>query len=171
MVTQDTFLFNTTIRENLLFARSDATQEQIEQACRTANIHEFIAALPEGYDTLVGERGIKLSGGEKQRISIARCLLKDPRIVIFDEATSSLDSGSEAAIQDAIEPLMSGRTGLIIAHRLSTIMSADQIYVVSEGRIVQHGTHGELLEAGGLYKELYDIQFRRMEREHADGKQ
>ena len=163
MVTQDTFLFNTTIRENLLFARSDAPQEQLEQACRTANIHDFIVSLPDGYDTVVGERGVKLSGGEKQRVSIARCLLKDPRIVIFDEATSSLDSGSEAAIQSAIEPLMKGRTGLIIAHRLSTIMSADWIFVVSGGRIVEQGTHEQLLEADGIYRELYNIQFKRTE--------
>jgi len=161
MVTQDTFLFNATIRENLLFARSDATQEEIEQACRTANIHQFILSLPDGYDTVVGERGVKLSGGEKQRISIARCLLKDPRIVIFDEATSSLDSGSEAAIQDAIEPLMRNRTGLIIAHRLSTIMSSDLIFVVDNGRIAEQGTHQQLLAAGGIYRELYDIQFRK----------
>ena len=163
MVTQDTFLFNTTIRENLLFANTDATQEQLEQACKTANIHDFIVSLPDGYDTIVGERGVKLSGGEKQRISIARCLLKDPRIVIFDEATSSLDSGSEAAIQSAIEPLMQGRTGLIIAHRLSTIMSADWIFVVDGGNIVEQGTHEQLLMAGGIYRELYDIQFKRTE--------
>ena len=164
MVTQDTFLFNATIRENLLFARGDATQEEIEQACRTANIHDFILSLANGYDTVVGERGVKLSGGEKQRISIARCLLKDPRIVIFDEATSSLDSGSEAAIQDAIEPLMRNRTGLIIAHRLSTIMSSDLIYVVDSGKIAEQGTHEQLLEAGGIYRELYNIQFRRPEK-------
>ena len=160
MVTQDTFLFNTTIKENLLFANSDATDEQIEQACRTANIHDFIAGLPDGYDTIVGERGVKLSGGEKQRISIARCLLKDPRIVIFDEATSSLDSSSEAAIQAAIEPLMQGRTGLIIAHRLSTIMFADWIFVVEKGKIAEQGTHDELLKEGGIYRKLYDIQFK-----------
>ena len=163
MVTQDTFLFNATIRENLLFARGDATQEEIEQACRTANIHDFIISLANGYDTIVGERGVKLSGGEKQRISIARCLLKNPRIVIFDEATSSLDSGSEAAIQDAIEPLMRNRTGLIIAHRLSTIMSSDWIYVVDSGKIAEQGTHEQLLAAGGIYRELYNIQFRKSE--------
>ncbi len=160
IVMQDTYMFNTTIRENLLFARSDATEEELISACRTSNIHDFIESLPNGYDTLVGERGIKLSGGEKQRLSIARALLKDPRIVILDEATSSLDSVSESLIQEAIKPLLKDRTSLVIAHRLSTIMSADRIYVVEAGRIVEQGTHSELLKQGGVYKELCDKQFK-----------
>ena len=163
MVTQDTFLFNATIKDNLLFAKADATMEEIEQACKTANIHDFIMTLPDGYDTYVGDRGVKLSGGEKQRVSIARGLLKNPRIVIFDEATSSLDSNSESLIQDAIEPLLKNRTSMIIAHRLSTIMAADEIYVVDGGRIVEHGTHFELLKNEGIYKDLYEKQFRRLE--------
>jgi ATP-binding cassette subfamily B protein len=165
MVTQDTFLFNTTIRENLLFARQDATEQEITDACKTANIHDFIASLPNGYDTVVGDRGIKLSGGEKQRISIARTLLKNPRIVIFDEATSALDSNSEMLIQEAIEPLLKSRTSLVIAHRLSTIISADVIYVVKDGAVVERGTHEELLQAGGVYKDLYDKQFKSMEKD------
>ena len=160
IVMQDTYMFNTTIRENLLFARSDATDEELISACRTSNIHDFIESLPNGYDTIVGERGIKLSGGEKQRLSIARALLKDPRIVILDEATSSLDSVSESLIQEAIKPLLKDRTSLVIAHRLSTIMSADRIYVVEAGRIVEQGTHNELLKQGGVYKELCDKQFK-----------
>lgn len=160
MVTQDTFLFNISIRDNLLFARPDASEEEIFKACRTANIHDFIASLPDGYNTVVGDRGIKLSGGEKQRISIARTLLKNPKIVIFDEATSALDSNSEALIQQATEPLLKSRTSLVIAHRLSTIMSADVIFVVKDGRIVEHGTHEELLKSGGVYRILYDKQFR-----------
>ena len=163
MVTQDTFLFNASIRENLLFARPDATMQEVEQACRTANIHDFIASLPNGYDTVVGERGVKLSGGEKQRVSIARTLLKDPRIVIFDEATSSLDSNSETLIQQAVKPLLSSRTSLVIAHRLSTIVSADIIFVVQDGQIVERGKHAELLQHGGVYRDLYDKQFKVME--------
>lgn len=159
MVTQDTFLFNTTILENLLFARSDAHEDEIFAACKAANIHDFIVSLPEGYNTVVGDRGIKLSGGEKQRVSIARTLLKNPGIVIFDEATSSLDSNSEALIQQAIEPLLKSRTSLVIAHRLSTVISADIIFVVKDGHIKESGTHCELLNTGGIYKELYDIQF------------
>lgn len=166
MVTQDTYLFNTTIRENLLFARPEATQDEIVSACTTANIHDFIASLPEGYDTIVGDRGIKLSGGEKQRLSIARTLLKNPRIVIFDEATSSLDSNSEMLIQQAVKPLFKSRTSLVIAHRLSTIMSADIIYVVKGGEIAEQGTHAELLQAGGVYKELYDKQFKPVENQN-----
>lgn len=160
IVTQDTYLFNASIRENLLFAKDGAGQEELDAACRAANIYDFIAALPEGYDTVVGERGIKLSGGEKQRLSIARALLKNPRIVILDEATSSLDSVSESLIQAAIEPLLKNRTSLVIAHRLSTIMAADRIYVVEAGRIVEEGTHEQLLALGGAYKKLCDKQFR-----------
>lgn len=160
MVTQDTFLFNASIRENLLFARSGVTEAEIEEACKMANIHDFIVSLPKGYDTVVGDRGIKLSGGEKQRISIARTLLKNPAIVIFDEATSALDSNSEALVQKAVEPLLKSRTSLVIAHRLSTIISADVIFVVKDGRIAEHGRHAELLKAGGVYRELYDTQFK-----------
>lgn len=160
MVTQDTYLFNDTIKTNLLFAKADATDEEIETACKTAHIHDMIAALPQGYDTLVGERGIKLSGGEKQRLSIARTLLKDPRIVILDEATSALDSVSEALIQQAIQPLLHNRTSLVIAHRLSTIMAADCIFVVEDGRIVERGTHDALYDRGGLYRELCEKQFK-----------
>ncbi|NLA86766.1 MAG: ABC transporter ATP-binding protein [Clostridiales bacterium] len=162
MVTQDTYLFNASIRSNLLFARSDAMEEDLIEACKTAHIHDFIAALPNGYDTIVGDRGIKLSGGERQRLSIARTLLKNPKIVIFDEATSSLDSNSEALIQQAIEPLLKSRTSLVIAHRLSTIMSADVIFVVNDGRIAQRGSHAELLRDGGIYKDLYDRQFTKL---------
>lgn len=160
IVTQDTYLFNASIRENLLFAKDGAGQEELDAACRAANIYDFIIGLPEGYDTVVGERGIKLSGGEKQRLSIARALLKNPRIVILDEATSSLDSVSESLIQAAIEPLLKNRTSLVIAHRLSTIMAADRIYVVEAGRIVEQGTHEQLLALGGAYKKLCDKQFR-----------
>lgn len=149
------------MRENLLFAKEDATEEQIISACRDANIHDFIMTLPEGYDTLVGNRGFKLSGGEKQRISIARAILKDPCLLILDEATSSLDSISEYAIQQALEPLLAGRTSLVIAHRLSTIMAADEIIVIKDGLIAERGKHSELLQKDGVYKVLYDTQFRR----------
>jgi len=161
MVTQDTYVFNATIKENLLYAKPSATDKEIERACKVANIHDFIMGLPNGYDTVVGERGTKLSGGEKQRLSIARALLKDPRIIILDEATSSLDSLSEMLIQEAIKPLLEGRTSIVIAHRLSTIIAADQILVMDKGRIVERGTHHELLQAGGLYRELYEKQFKR----------
>ena len=160
MVTQETYLFHDTVRANLLYARPEATQEELEAACRAANIHEFIAELPEGYDTVVGERGYRLSGGEKQRLAIARVILKDPSLLILDEATSSLDSQNEALIQAALEPLLSGRTSLVIAHRLSTILAADQILVLEEGRLVEQGTHAELLDKGGLYAGLYETQFR-----------
>jgi ATP-binding cassette subfamily B protein len=160
MVTQETFLFHATIRENLLYARPDATPEELEAAARAAYIHEFILGMPDGYDTLVGERGFKLSGGEKQRLSIARAILKDPRILILDEATSSLDSHSEAAIQAALVPLMRGRTTLVIAHRLSTVLAADVILVLEKGRLVESGSHRDLLAAGGLYARLYETQFK-----------
>ena len=161
MVTQETFLFHASIRENLLYARPDATGEQLESAAKAAYIHDFIFRLPDKYDTIVGERGFKLSGGEKQRMSIARAILKDPRILILDEATSSLDSESEAAIQSALVPLMKGRTTLVIAHRLSTILAADVILVLEGGRLVEHGVHSALLAQGGLYARLFDTQFRR----------
>jgi len=160
MVTQETYLFHDTIRANLLYAKPEATQEELEAACRAAHVHDLIACLPEDYDTLVGERGYRFSGGEKQRLAIARVILMDPRILILDEATSHLDSTSEALIQQALEPLFAGRTSVVIAHRLSTILAADQILVLDEGRLVERGTHAELLEQDGLYAELYATQFR-----------
>ena len=159
VVTQETYLFHTTIRRNLLYGKPDASQEELEAAARSANIHDRIAELPEGYDTIVGERGYKLSGGEKQRLAIARVILKDPRILILDEATSSLDTTSERLVQAALEPLMQGRTTIAIAHRLSTILAADVIFVVDAGRITERGTHDELLARGGTYARLYEQQF------------
>ena len=169
VVTQETYLFNGTIKENLLYAKDDATDEEIIAACKTASIHDFIVNQPDGYNTMVGNRGLKLSGGEKQRLSIARVILKDPKILILDEATSALDSISESAIQDALEALMKGRTSIVIAHRLSTILKADSIMVVKDGVIKEQGTHEKLLELNGVYKELYETQFRTildMEQEH-----
>lgn len=160
MVTQETYLFNASIRENLLYAKSDATEEELIEACKKANIHSFIANLPEGYDTPVGNRGIKLSGGEKQRLSIARVFLKDPQILILDEATSSLDSLSEGLIQEALRTLLKGKTSLVIAHRLSTIMSADNIIVLENGQEVERGTHQQLLQNDGMYKLMYETQFK-----------
>jgi ATP-binding cassette, subfamily B, bacterial len=159
VVTQETYLFNASIRENLLYARSDATEEEMIAAARAAAIHDRIMELEDGYDTKVGERGYKLSGGEKQRIAIARVILKNPRILILDEATSALDTHSERLIQTALEPLMKDRTTLAIAHRLSTILAADVILVVDKGEIVERGTHDELMEFGGLYARLYNQQF------------
>jgi ATP-binding cassette subfamily B protein len=160
VVTQETYLFHTTVRRNLQQGKLDATQEELEAACKAAFIHDKIMELPEGYDTVVGERGYKLSGGEKQRLAIARVILKDPRILILDEATSSLDTTSERLVQEALRPLMQGRTTIAIAHRLSTILSADVIFVLERGRIVERGTHAELVRQGGLYAELYEQQFR-----------
>ncbi|HRA67312.1 MAG TPA: ABC transporter ATP-binding protein, partial [Caldilinea sp.] len=160
IVSQETYLFHDTIRANLLYAKADATQAELEAACRAGNIHEMIAALPEGYDTQVGERGYRLSGGEKQRLAIARVILKDPRILVLDEATSHLDSQSEALIQAALQPLLRGRTSVVIAHRLSTILAADKILVVEKGQIIEQGAHRELLAQGGLYATLYETQFR-----------
>ncbi len=161
MVTQETYLFHDTIRTNLTYAKTDATQAEIEAAARAANIHNFIMDLPDGYDTIVGERGYRLSGGEKQRIALARVILKDPRILVLDEATSHLDSESEALIQEALKRVMAGRTSIVIAHRLSTILAADMILVMDRGQIVERGTHEELLALGGLYSQLYETQFNR----------
>ncbi|MEP7136358.1 MAG: ABC transporter ATP-binding protein [Chloroflexota bacterium] len=160
MVTQETYLFHDTIRTNLTYAKMDATQAEIESAARAANIHNFIMDLPDGYDTIVGERGYRLSGGEKQRIALARVILKNPRILVLDEATSSLDSESEALIQDALKRVMAGRTSIVIAHRLSTILAADLILVMDRGQIVERGTHEQLIAMGGLYSQLYETQFR-----------
>jgi ATP-binding cassette subfamily B protein len=160
MVTQETYLFHDTIRTNLTYARPDATQEEIETAARAANIHQFIVELPDGYDTIVGERGYRLSGGEKQRIALARVILKNPRILVLDEATSHLDSESEALIQDALKRVMAGRTSIVIAHRLSTILAADLILVMDRGKIVERGTHEELLASGGVSSQLDETQFR-----------
>ena len=160
MVTQETYLFHDSIRSNLLYAKLDASDAEMEAACRAANIHDFIADLDKGYDTLVGERGYRLSGGEKQRIAIARVILKDPRILVLDEATSHLDSKSEALIQQALKTVQQGRTSLVIAHRLSTILAADLILVLDRGRVIERGTHESLLARGGLYQELYETQFR-----------
>ena len=161
IVMQEPYLFNDTIEANLRYGREDATYEEIIEACKSAYIHDFIMSLPEKYNTIVGNRGIKLSGGEKQRISIARVILKNPKILILDEATSSLDSVSEMYIQKALVPLLKGRTSIVIAHRLSTILSADNILVFEDGKIVQSGNHENLLVEGGLYKKLYDTQFRK----------
>ena len=159
IVSQETYLFNGTIRENLLYAKPDATEDELINACKQANIYEFIEKQETGLDTVVGNRGLKLSGGEKQRISIARILLKDPALMIFDEATSALDSISEQKIQDAIEPLIESRTSILIAHRLSTILAADEILVVKDGEIVERGTHSDLIDDGGVYAQLYETQF------------
>ena len=159
IVPQETMLFSATVRENIRYGRLDATEEEILQAAKDANAHEFIMALPEGYETKIGERGLNLSGGQRQRIAIARAILKDPRILILDEATSALDTESEKVVQAALDRLMIGRTSFVIAHRLSTVFNADQIYVIEGGRIHEHGTHEALLAAGGLYSNLYHIQF------------
>ncbi|MBA2451446.1 MAG: ABC transporter ATP-binding protein [Chloroflexi bacterium] len=160
MVTQENHLFHDTVRANLLYARPNATDAEIVAACRSANIHELLASLPDGYETIVGERGYRLSGGEKQRIAIARVLLKDPCVLVLDEATAHLDSESEALIQTALERIMRSRTSLVIAHRLSTILAADLILVLDHGRLVEQGTHAELLARAGLYSRLYHTQFR-----------
>ena len=165
IVTQDTYLFNGTIRENLLYAKPDATEEELVEACSKANIYDFIQKQEKGFDTEVGNRGLKLSGGEKQRISIARVLLKDPALIIFDEATSALDSISEKKIQEAIDPLVDERTSILIAHRLSTILAADEILVIKDGSIAERGQHKDLVAAGGIYTDLYNTQFSKaMER-------
>lgn len=160
MVTQETHLFHDTIRTNLTYAKMDAAQNEIESAARAANIHDFVMGLPDQYDTIVGERGYRLSGGEKQRVALARVILKNPRILVLDEATSSLDSESESLIQDALKRVMAGRTSIVIAHRLSTILAADLILVMDRGKIIEKGTHDELIAMGGLYSQLYETQFR-----------
>jgi ATP-binding cassette subfamily B protein len=167
MVMQDPHLFHETIADNLRYAKPDATGDDLVAACKAARIHDLIASLPDGYDTVVGERGYRLSGGEKQRVSIARMLLKDPAIVILDEATSHLDSESELAIQRALADALAGRTALVIAHRLSTIVAADRIVVIDEGRIVEEGTHSDLLARGDLYADLYRTQLDRSHDEPA----
>jgi ATP-binding cassette, subfamily B, bacterial len=158
VVSQETYLFHASIADNLRYARPEASTAELEQAARAAQIHEFIAGLPQGYDTLVGERGYRLSGGERQRLAIARAILADPKILILDEATSALDSTNERLIQAALEPLLEGRTSLIIAHRLSTIQKANRIVSLEQGRIVEIGSHRALLERRGLYARLYEQQ-------------
>ncbi|MEM7336126.1 MAG: ABC transporter ATP-binding protein, partial [Chloroflexota bacterium] len=160
MVTQESYLFYDTIRANLLYARPSASDEEMVAAAKAAHIHNFIMDLPDQYDTVVGERGYRLSGGERQRIAIARVILKDPQILVLDEATSHLDSLSEALIQDALQKVMKDRSSLVIAHRLSTILAADKILVMENGRLVEQGTHDELLAFNGLYRELYETQFK-----------
>jgi ATP-binding cassette subfamily B protein len=154
VVSQETYLFHATVRENLRFARSDATDGEVEEAARAAQIHGLIAALPDGYETVVGERGYRFSGGERQRIAIARTILRNPPILVLDEATSALDTQTERAVQDALEQLAEGRTTIAIAHRLSTVRDADQIVVLDRGRVAEIGTHEELIAAGGRYSAL-----------------
>jgi ATP-binding cassette subfamily B protein len=160
IVTQETFLFHTTVAENMRYAKPDATDEELVAACKAAQIHDVIEAMPGKYQTMVGERGYRLSGGEKQRLAIARLILKNPKVLVLDEATSSLDTHSERLVQQALESLMTGRTSFVIAHRLSTILAADKILVIDQGRLLEQGTHAELLARGGLYAKLYEEQFR-----------
>jgi ATP-binding cassette subfamily B protein len=167
IVTQETYLFHASILENLRYARPDATPEEVQEAARSAQIHDFVDSLPEGYETIVGERGYRLSGGERQRLAIARAILKDPKILILDEATSSLDSTNETLIQAALDPLLMGRTSLVIAHRLSTIRKANRIVVLERGHIAELGTHDELILLGGLYAKLHREQFGYQEQPYA----
>jgi ABC-type multidrug transport system fused ATPase/permease subunit len=158
VVLQDSFLFNNTVAQNLLYGKPDATEDELIAAARTANADDFITKLPEGFDTELGERGVKLSGGQKQRLALARTILADPKILILDEATSSVDAEAEYLIQQALERVLKGRTALVIAHRLSTIRNADKILVLDAGRIVETGNHAELMQRGGLYSRLYQRQ-------------
>lgn len=169
LVPQETVLFSGNIRDNIAYGKLDATQSEIEQAAKAANAHDFILSLPKGYETAVGERGMKLSGGQRQRIAIARTVLKNPRLLILDEATSSLDTESEMQVQEALDRLMAGRTTVVIAHRLSTVRNATRIVVLSDGRITEMGSHAELMQQGGLYRRLYEMQFREDERPAARG--
>jgi subfamily B ATP-binding cassette protein MsbA len=163
IVTQETYLFNDTVRNNIAYGQVSLPLNKVEEAARMANAHEFIVELQNGYDTIVGNRGVKLSGGQRQRIAIARALLKNPQILIFDEATSALDTEAEAQVQEAIDRLMADRTVLVIAHRLSTVKNANRIMVIDRGRITEAGTHVELMARQGLYQRLYQMQFRDIE--------
>ena len=163
IVPQDTVLFNQTIRYNIAYGRPDASQAEVERAAEMAHIRDFIEELPDGWETVVGERGLKLSGGEKQRVAIARAILKNPRILIFDEATSSLDSRTEQAIQETLAEVAAQHTTLVIAHRLSTVVDADRILVMSSGRVIESGTHAQLLAAGGVYREMWELQLKEQE--------
>ena len=160
IVMQDVFLFGGTIRENIAYGKQGAAENEIIDAAIQANAWDFINSFPDKLDTIVGERGIQLSGGQRQRVAIARAVLKNPRILILDEATSSLDSESERLVQEALEKLLAGRSSLVIAHRLSTIRNADRIYVLKDGKVAEEGSHDQLIEQGGLYKKLYDMQFQ-----------
>ena len=160
IVHQDVFLFSATMRDNIAYGRPDATDEEVQAAARLARIHQYVESLPAGYRTWVGERGATLSGGQKQRIAIARALLMDPRVLVFDDSTSSVDTGTEQEIQQAMAALMAGRTTFIIAHRLRSVRDADQILVLDQGRIVQRGRHAELLAQGGLYRKIHDLELR-----------
>ncbi len=160
MVSQETYLFHASVRENLRFAKPDATDEEVEAAARAAQIHELIATLPEGYDTVVGERGYRFSGGEKQRIAIARTILRNPPVLVLDEATSSLDTQTERLVQEALERLSEGRTTIAIAHRLSTIQDMDKILVLHHGQLRESGTHQQLLAQRGIYYKLFELQYR-----------
>jgi subfamily B ATP-binding cassette protein MsbA len=159
IVSQETILFHDTVRANIAYGTPSATQAEIEQAARTAHAHDFVTKMPQGYETVVGERGTELSGGQRQRLAIARAILRDPPILVFDEATSALDTESERLVQEAIDRLLEGRTVFVIAHRLSTIQRANQILVLEDGHIVERGTHETLLEEEGMYRRLYDLQF------------
>ena len=163
IVQQDVYLFNASIRDNILYGRLDATEEEVIEAAKRANIHDYVMSLKDGYDTVIGERGVRLSGGQKQRLSIARVFLKNPAILILDEATSALDNSTEILIQEALDELCKGRTTIVVAHRLSTIRNADEIAVISDGKITERGTHEELIKLGGTYNKLYSLQFRNLE--------
>ena len=160
IVQQDVYLFNASIRDNILYGRPGATEEEVIEAAKRANIHNYVMSMPNGYDTVIGERGVKLSGGQKQRLSIARVFLKDPAILILDEATSALDNTTEILIQNSLDELCKGRTTIVVAHRLSTVKNADEIAVVSDGKIIEQGPHDSLIAMNGVYANLYKLQFR-----------